>query len=73
MMMKEMFHRFMFFLLFVLLVIVITAAYDWVQSLLIGSPYEHPGADAVKVFQMNTDLDSYSIPDRLLLFFRYGE
>jgi len=72
-MMKDMLHRFLFFILFVLLVIVVTAAYDWLQSLFSGSPYDHPGADAVKVFQMTTDIETYSIPDRLLWFLRYGE
>ncbi|MFC6332346.1 DUF4227 family protein [Paenibacillus septentrionalis] len=73
-MMKEMGQRFLFFILFVLLVIIVTTAYDWVQGLFsFGSPYDAPSGDAVKVFSMTNEIEQYSIPDRLLWFFRYGE
>lgn len=73
-MMKEWLGRFMFFLLFVVLLIIVTAAYQWLHDLFsLGSPYDMPSGDAVKVFQAGETLDSYSIPDRLIWFLRYGE
>jgi len=73
-MMKEIMGRFMFFILFVLILIVVIAVYQWLNSLFsFGSPYDMPSGDAVKVFQTYDSLEQYSIPDRLIWFFRYGE
>ncbi|GIP15214.1 hypothetical protein J40TS1_08560 [Paenibacillus montaniterrae] len=72
--MKELVGRFLFFLLFVVLLVVVTAAYQWLHSLFsFGSPYDMPSGDAVKVFHSGSTLEQYSIPDRLIWFFRYGE
>lgn len=75
MIMRDMLHKLMFFLLFIVLLVIVATAYHWVQSFFQSySHYSKPMGDALKVFQSSTDyVDKGSMPDRLVWFLWYGE
>ncbi len=72
---RELFKRFIFFITFMVLLFIVAGGYQWLKGII--SPFDShskPMGDAVKVFnQQIVTVDQWTIPDRLLWFFSYGE
>ncbi|HIW35127.1 MAG TPA: YqzK family protein [Candidatus Paenibacillus intestinavium] len=74
-MVKDMVHKLIFFLLFIVLLVIVASAYHWVQQMIQpNTHYQKPIGDAVKVFDSSPHyIDKSSMPDRLVWFLWYGE
>jgi len=72
---REIYKGFMFFIVFMVLLLIVASGYQWLKGK-IDPFHSHskPMGDAVKVFQQDTvTVEQWTIPDRLLWFFTYGE
>jgi|GEM_PF-1190053 len=73
--MKDMIHKLLFFFLFIVLLVIVATAYQWVQQMIQpNNHYQKPIGNAVKVFDSSSQyIDKSSMPDRLVWFLWYGE